>query len=231
MRYQFYREHKYVSASLNDLERLIARTDFCNLTAVEEVKSSLSELTGLLKGHAEYENERLHLLLKQKGSSIFSHTHVEEEHAAQDQQLLVIAETLQAITEEVDQEKRIEIGYRLYLTYRKFVSDNLAHLHEEETQILPELQRLYSDSELQQVEAQTYREMTPEQMIDMLGILFPHMNAYDRQAMLLDISTLEAEKFEIVWQTMQHVLGHDERIAIENQRKIQAGEFSHWEKK
>jgi len=28
MRYQFYREHKYVSSALNDLERLIARTDF-----------------------------------------------------------------------------------------------------------------------------------------------------------------------------------------------------------
>lgn len=227
MRYQFYREHKYVSAALNDLERLIARTDFCNSTAVEEVKNALSELTGLLEGHAEYENERLHLLLKQKGSTIFSHIHVEEEHAAQDQQLLTIAETLQAIAQEVDREKRIEMGRQLYLTYRKFVSDNLAHLHEEETQILPELQRLYSDSELQQVEARTYREMTPEQVIDMLGILFPHMNAYDRQAMLLDIFALEPEKFEIVWQTMQHVLSHDERIAIENQRKIQAREFSH----
>ncbi len=231
MRYQFYREHKYVSAALNDLERVIARTDFCNSTAVEEVKNFLSELTGLLKGHAEYENERLHLLLKQKGSSIFSHTHVEEEHAAQDQQLLAIEQSLQDITKESKREKRIEMGYRLYLAYRKFVSDNLAHLHEEETQILPELQRLYSDSELQQVEAQTYREMTPEQMIDMLGILFPHMNAYDRQAMLLDILTLEPEKFEVVWQAMQHALGHDEWIAIENQRKIQVREFSHWEKK
>lgn len=132
MRYQFYREHKYVSAALNDLERMIARTDFCNSASVEEVRNSLSELTGLMEGHAEYENERLHLLLKQKGSSILPHTHVEEEHAAQDQQLLAITETLQAITEEVDREKRIEMGRQLYLNFRKFVSDNLAHLHEEE---------------------------------------------------------------------------------------------------
>ena len=220
MRYQFYREHKYVSAALNDLERLIAQTDFCNSTAVEEVKNSLSELTELLEGHAQYENERLHLLLKQKSSSILSDTDVEKEHAAQAQQLLEIRETLQAITEVDDRSKRIEIGRQLYLTYRKFVSDNLAHLHEEETQILPELQKLYSDAELQQVEAQTYREMTSEQMIEMLQILFPHMNVYDKQSILLDIFTLEPEKFETVWQTMQHSLGHNERIPLENQRKL-----------
>lgn len=217
MRYQFYREHKYVSAALNDLERLIARTDFCNVSAVEEIKNSLFELTGLLQGHAEYENERLHFLLKQKGSSIFSHTHVEEDHEAQDQQLSAIAQILQDITEENEREKRIEMGYQLYLTYRKFVSDNLAHLHEEETKILPELQKLYSDSELQQVEAETYREMTPEEMIDMLKILFPCMNCYDKQAMLFDILALEPEKFKIVWQNMEHILDLNERIAIENQ--------------
>jgi hypothetical protein len=34
----------------------------------------------------------------------------------------------------------IEAGYQFYLTFRKFVGDNLLHLHEEETKLLPELQ-------------------------------------------------------------------------------------------
>lgn len=93
------------------------------------------------------------------------------------------------------------MGYQLYLTYRKFVSENLAHLQEEETLILPELQKLYSDSELQQVEAQTYHEMTPDQIISMLETLFLHMNTYDRKALLADILSLEPEKFELIWET------------------------------
>ncbi len=213
MRYQFYREHKYVSSALNELERLIARTDFCDSAALEEVKRTFEALTGMLKGHAQYENDRLHILLKQKNSSVSIYSHVEEDHAAQDKQLLEIEAILQRISLETEQEKQIELGHHLYLTYRKFVADNLAHLHEEETQILPELQRLYSDSELQQVEAQSYRAMTPDHMIHMIRVLFPQLNTYDKQALLTDIRMLEPEKFKIVWASVQPLLDEKEMVA------------------
>jgi hemerythrin-like domain-containing protein len=198
MRYQFYREHKYVSAALNDLERLIARTDFCDPVCVKDVKQNFEALAEMLKGHAQFENERLHALLKQKNVPATIYAHIEEDHVAQDQHLAEIETILQGISGLHDRERKIEEGYRLYLTYRKFVADNLAHLHEEETQILPELQRLYSDEELRQAEAPTYREMTPEQIVEMIEILFPHMNPHDRQALLTDIQTLEPEKFELI---------------------------------
>jgi len=188
---------------------------------------SLSEV---LKGHAEYENDRLHALLKQKNSSSSIYAHIEEDHAAQDRQLLEIEEMIRGISQESEKEKRIERGYQLYLAYRKFVADNLAHLHEEETQILPELQRLYSDSELRQVEAATYREMAPEHMIHMIEILFPHMNTHDRQAFLIDIITLEPEKFDVIWKSIQPTMNENERTVIEQQKdkqKIRANEFSY----
>lgn len=225
MRYQFYREHKYVSSALNDLERLIAQTDFCDVVALEEVQKAFTSLAEILKGHAEYENNRLHALLKQKNVSSSIYAHIEEDHALQDKQLLEIEEMIRGISQESEKEKKIERGYHLYLTYRKFVADNLAHLHEEETQILPELQRLYSDSELRQVEAETYCEMAPEHMIDMIEILFPHMNTYDRQAFLIDIFTLEPEKFAVVWKSIHPNMTENERIVIE--QKIQASELLH----
>jgi hemerythrin-like domain-containing protein len=198
MRYQFYREHKYVSAALNDLERLIARTDFCDPASVKQVQKNFEALTSMLKGHAQYENERLHALLKQKNVPAGIYAHIEEDHATQDQQLAELETILHKISQISDREMQVEEGYRLYLTYRKFVADNLAHLHEEETQILPELQKLYSDEQLRQVEASTYREMSPEEMIQMIGVLFPHMNPHDQQAFLADIRFLEPEKFDTV---------------------------------
>lgn len=223
MRYQFYREHKYVSSALNDLERRIARTDFCDLVALEEVKVAFISLSKMLKGHAAYENDRLHALLKQKNASSSIYAHIEEDHVAQDRELLKIEEIIRGISQEFEREKKIERGYYLYLTYRKFAADNLAHLHEEETQILPELQRLYSDSELRQVEAKTYREMAPEHMVHMIEILFPHMNTHDRQAFLLDIMILEPEKFDVVWKSIRPTMNGNERTAIEQQIK----EFSY----
>jgi hypothetical protein len=76
------------------------------------------------------------------------------------------------------------------------VGENLLHLHEEETKILPELQRLYTDEELRCVEEATYKMMTPEQLIEMLKVLFPHMNASDKEAFLEDIKFSQPEKFK-----------------------------------
>jgi hemerythrin-like domain-containing protein len=194
MRYQFYREHKYVSAALNDVERLIARTDFCDSEAVHQVAEAFEALSQMLQGHAHYENERLHPLLEKKGSKV--HIHATDDHALQHNQLLEIQDLITKISQ--SSEEKIELGYQLYLAYRKFVADNLIHLHEEETQILPELQRLYSDEELRQIESPTYREMTPEQIIQMTEVLFPHMNRIDQEAILADIRLLEPEKFKTV---------------------------------
>lgn len=50
MRYQFYREHKYVSSALNDLERMIAKTDFRKaqeVVSVNEAFSVCQQKTGL----------------------------------------------------------------------------------------------------------------------------------------------------------------------------------------
>lgn len=106
MKCQFYREHKYVSATLNDLERLIGQADFCDAISLAEVTSSFSDRAEMLKGHAEYENKRLHFLLKQKNSQVLSHTHVEEDHAAQDEQLLKIERSLKEIFQNIDPEKK-----------------------------------------------------------------------------------------------------------------------------
>lgn len=220
MRYQFYREHKYVSEALNDVERLIARTDFRDGKEIAQVSRAFDALARMLHHHAEYENERLHSLLAQKQSTV--HTHIEEDHIHQEAQIAEIKSLIEQVGKISSEEEQIGLGYRLYLTYRKFVADNLAHLHEEETKILPELQRLYTDDELRQVEAKTYRQMTPEQMVHMMSVLFPCMNPTDREAFLEDINLLEPEKFAIVWELVRKDLPENERESFERTKKTQA---------
>lgn len=192
MRYQFYREHKYVSAALNDLERLIAKTDFRKKEEVASVRQAFQALKGMLEAHAAYENEKLHTLLKGK-SHVYEH--VEEDHVHQDEQLEHIQELIARIPQASTNEEKIADGYQLYLTYRKFVGDNLLHLHEEETRILPELQRLYTDEELKKVEASTYAIMSPEELKEMLQVLFPHMNPTDKEVFLEDIKEANPTAF------------------------------------
>lgn len=194
MRYQFYREHKYVSSALNDVERLIAKTDFRSNDETINAQIAFQELSEMLESHAYYENEKLHTLLSNKGSSV--HLDAENDHKSQDEAIAKIRSLFhQILNSKVD---RVELGYALYLTYRKFVSDNLAHLHEEETLILPEIQKLYTDEELKKVEAETYAMMSSDDLIEMLKVLFPHMNPLDKAAFLSDIKECQPDKYEIV---------------------------------
>src|SRR5271170_5390060 len=85
MRYKFYREHKYVSAAVNDVERLIAKTDFTVHADVEKIKTAFDDLVQMLKGHAHYENETLHELLRKKESAVYKQ--VEADHVQYDRQL------------------------------------------------------------------------------------------------------------------------------------------------
>lgn len=190
MRAKLYREHKYVSFALTELERLIAKTDFKDHAAVGDVQREWQSLKEMLEGHAYHEEHHFHPLLEKRGSTVHQDAHSDHEH--QEEMLKNLEHLLNMIESSDDP---IEAGYQFYLAYRKFVGENLLHLHEEETKILPELQRLYSDEELRAIEHPIYREMTVDELKEMLEVLFPHMNPSDRSAFLSDIKEADPLKF------------------------------------
>lgn len=218
MRYKFYREHKYISSRLNDLERLVAKTDFKNQDEVIEVSNSFNAMGELLKSHAHYEDTALHTLLKAKHSLVYEHS--EADHDQLEQKLNTLQSMLDKITESSNEEEKIEGGYEFYLWYRKFVADTLIHFHEEEIVILPELHKLYNDEELKTVECKIYKRMTADEMTAMLKELFPHMNASDREAFLTDIKECEPKKFLEVWNSIGALLDPKEQNSLITKFKL-----------
>jgi len=209
MRYRFYREHKYVSYILSELERLIAKTDFRSKDQADKVKEALNSAKMLLQGHATHEDKTLHELLRQKGSSI--HESIEADHKRHEEQFREFNKKLEEIAASSNAQDQLSQGYYFYLAYRAFVGDNLRHIHEEETIIMPELQKLYSDDELRAVEFNTYAHMTPEQIIHMMEVLFPHMNTDDHEVFLTDVKEAEPAKFIKVWSSISFKLNPIER--------------------
>ncbi len=190
MRVKLYREHKYVSFALHELERLIAKTDFADDAALDHVQEEWRSLKEMLEGHAYHEENNFHPLLEKKGSTVHFDAH--DEHDQQKHALEELEGQLEGIKKSCDRE---EAGYQFYLAYRKFVGENLLHLHEEETKILPELQRLYTDEELRAIEHPTYAMMTALEMAEMVQVLFPHMNSADKRAFMTDIRRAQPQKF------------------------------------
>jgi DNA-binding transcriptional MerR regulator len=197
VRYRFYREHKYVSFELSELERLIAKTDFKDNSQIDKVTKQLMSLEAMLKGHAAWEDVSIHELLRAKGSNLYMS--IEEDHKNHEGTLKQFQNKLDNIINCPDLIEKLNLGYEFYLLYRLFVAENLNHLHKEETIIMPELHRLYSDKDLQKLDFGTYSRMTPDQMVHMMEVLFPHMDINDYEHFLRDIKNSEPEKFQEAW--------------------------------
>jgi hypothetical protein len=153
--------------------------------------------------------------LEKKGSTIHHDAHNDHEH--QEETLKNLQSLLDAIKTSPDP---IESGYHFYLAYRKFVGDNLLHLHEEETKLLPELQRLCSDEELRAIEHPTYEVMTSEEMVEMVQVLFPHMNFSDKCAFLTDIKLAQPQKFLQLWDRANSFLSAEEIKKLQDLQTI-----------
>lgn len=214
MRAKIYREHKYVSFALSELERLIAKTDFTDSVAIALIQREWQSVKEMLKAHAYHEEHNFHALLEKKGSTI--HLHAHEDHENQEEIITDLECLLDAIQRSPEP---IEAGYQFYLAYRKFVGDNLLHLHEEEAKLLPELQRLCTDEELRAIEYTTYEVMTPEQMTKMVQILFPHMNFSDKCAFLTDIRLAQPKKFPLLWENVNLFLSPHETEKYQSKKR------------
>lgn len=198
LRYRLYREHKFVSAQLSDLERFIATLDFTNPKELMELKMRLQGTFSLMEGHARHEDESIHPLLKARGSKVFEH--IEEEH--RDYQFLhaKLDKMLTQIEFSKDKNEQIDLGYKFYLAYRHFLAINLNHINEEENILMPEIQRLYSDEEIKKaVDFPVYAIMTSDDIYEMVSLLFPAMNIDDKEAFLRDIQVSQPKKFIELW--------------------------------
>lgn len=213
-RYRLYREHKYVSFMLSSFSAEVAKIDFSLDENVNRIKEQFSEIIALMHGHASHENDSIHALLRDKDSLV--HEKTEADHDAHEDTFEKLNQLLMSILEETDVARKIDLGHQFYLEIQRFEAENLLHQIYEETVIMPELQRLYTNEELlQKIDAKSYALMTSEQMIQMMEILFPHMNPDDRAFFLNDICRTEPIKFMEAWNGISSIIDISEREQLE----------------
>lgn len=214
LRYRFYREHKYLSNEISKLEGFIARVNFTDVEQVQVLKQRFAEFMDLMKGHAEHEDNAIHPLLKDKNPQMYES--IALDHKAHFEFL----EKLKLALDTIDPQRNASVdvinqGYQFYLSFRKFVGINLEHLNHEETVIMPEIQKYYTDRELKElVEFKTYKIMTSDEMIDMILELFPQMNLQDKEALLRDMQESEFEKFLQAWNGIAPAINGRDRVEL-----------------
>jgi hypothetical protein len=185
---------------LFDFANKIGQADFACLEDRLKIKEQYDDLHNLLDMHAQHEDKAHGDLLRHKKS--FSALKVLEDHEKLEAEFAKCGEALDLALDAADAEKQLQYGYDFSLLFYQFISTYLSHLNDEETIIMQELWSKYSDDELRALTFNTYRQMTSEQMIDMLKVLGPYINATERQQFLRDIKDATPEKFMAVWEFM-----------------------------
>jgi hypothetical protein len=69
------------------------------------------------------------------------------------------------------------------------------------------------------IEHPIYNVMTVEEMIEMVQVLFPHMNFSDKCAFLVDIKLAEPQKFLQLWDKANYFLAAEEVKKFQHSQK------------
>jgi|GEM_PF-3614633 len=172
-RVRLYREHKYLTTVLFDACTEFGKADLRNQAEQVGLMDKITGVRSLLESHGNYEETRIHTRLAARGSE--AHRLADGEHERDLKALDSILEKIKHCGDSLSH------AHQVYLEFRKFVAEVLLHLDYEETVMLPKLQELYSDDELRLIDKESYEQMDAGQMIDMLQVLFPSLNADDKE--------------------------------------------------
>lgn len=182
---RLYREHKYITFVMNELDNKIGKADFRDAEQTKKIMDDLSSVVNLLFFHAKHEDEKIHVLLKKHNSVIFKET--ESDHRNHEIVFNSLKEQLSNLSHAKSDKEKIDCGYHFHLSYRKFIAENLEHINREETLLMPELSRLCTKEDLESIDYPVYQIMTSEELIGMLKALFPVLNPDDKEYFICDL--------------------------------------------
>ena len=181
---------------------LLARLGALDAAADDAVAAILADFRRLLvlaRFHLIDENEHIHTALEavRPGSTAeFAHDHDEHEKSFAE------IEAILARIQNARGTERRNLVKGLYLRYTRFVADDFAHMLEEEIELQPLLQSVFSDAELAAIEGRIIGSIPPDVMLDFIRIMVPAIDPEARREMLAGMMRgMPAEAFHMVLNT------------------------------
>lgn len=196
--------HKGVRYALLDLLRRMGTVAPDDSAGVEMVLDDLDGLFYLCVVHAEHEERYIHERIEARkpgASSRFGAVHAG---------LHERVEALRVLMAEVQGADAAEkpARYRsLYLRYCSFVAQALEHMTEEELEIQPLLDRLFTVDEVRAIFAEVSSAIGPEELRAFLRVMIPAATAVERVSLLgRPKASLSQQDFESLMQTVRRCL-------------------------
>lgn len=191
--------HRALRKAETDLLTRLGALDAGDAAAVTAIVADFRRLLVLARFHLIDENEHIHTALeavRPGATDEFAHDHEDHERSFEE------IEAILAKIEAASGSERRNLVRALYLRYTRFVADDFAHMLEEETELQPLLQSVFSDAELAAIEGRIIASIPPDVMLDFIRIMVPAIDPDARQEMLTGMMHgMPAEAFHMVLAT------------------------------
>ncbi len=188
--------HRGLRKAEMELLARLGALDAADDAAVRSILDDFRRLLVLARFHLVDENEHIHTALeavRPGATAEFAHDHDEHEKSFAE------IEAILARIETGERSQRANLVKALYLRYTRFVADDFAHMLEEETELQPVLQSVFSDAELAAIEGRIIASIPPNVMLDFIRIMVPAIDPQARQEMLAGMMKgMPAEGFHMV---------------------------------
>ncbi len=182
-RVDFYTKvHKALRASLFELSRRAAATDYADRHAAQALAQALQTLLARLASHARHEAAFIHPLLEQKAVA----HRFDADHATLESEQAALSRLLAAVGE-APADRRGALGLHFYRALNAFIARYLEHLEHEEA-AMPLLWERCSHDELRSVMARFGASRPLEEVLADIGWMLPALNAPEQAELIGGLS-------------------------------------------
>lgn len=176
----YYMIHKGIRFANVKMLTTLGQTDPADDASVETALAALVDHLELSRSHLQHENREIHTAIESRcpgGSDHAADDH--GEHEASFEELRRLAEDVASST--TDRAAKLR---RLYQRFALFVAHDLEHMHEEETELQPLIERNFSSAEIAAIEQRIVQNIPPAKMAKFLRVMLGGASPAERIGMI-----------------------------------------------
>lgn len=188
----YYAVHKGIRLANCRMLAMLGQTDPSDNESVETALAALSAHLEMSLSHLTHENEAIHSAIEARlpgGSHAVADDH--EDHLRAFSELRRLAEELASGVN--DRPARLR---KLYQRFALFVAEDLQHMHEEETEVMPMIAANFSADEIAAIEHRIVSNIPPAEMLGFMRYMLGATSKSERIEMLTGMQAgMPAEVF------------------------------------
>lgn len=177
--------HKGLRHAMQSTLLQLGRLDATDTQEVAETVAALCDLVGWLEKHLEIEERFVHTAIDKKRPGAVAE--IRKDHEAHQRDFVLLLSDALALEQAAHDAitERKALAHHLYLSFSRFVGDNLVHMALEETQVNALLWDLFTNDELQAIFAQIIGSESPEQLMRGTRWILPALDPDQRAKLVL----------------------------------------------